>query len=333
MTTTTAARARTTASLLALSLLAGTTLGAQRMYSSLTMFGDSFSDVGNAQQLVPGFGIPARFSNGPIWADRLGSLLGRSADVTPAVLTNAPSGVYAIGSALTGFTGAGTGAQVALWCQAMGGTCTRGADPTGLYTLFAGANDLRAAASLGTDMQRRAATVSAALNLIGQGSGLTSVGARSVLFAYLPDLGLTPDRRGTAASPILSDLTRLFNATLETGISQLRIGAPTVSFFDLRLDNLFANLLANPAANGFSDVTTPCIAAGALPACTGYAFWDGLHPTSAAHMAVGNAAYNLVAFNRNVALVPEPSTIVLLGSGLVALFGVARRQSGRRDAA
>lgn len=326
MTTFTAARVRTASGLLTLSLLAATTLGAQRTYSSLTMFGDSFSDVGNAQQLAPGFGLPARFSNGPIWADRLGSLLGRSADVTPAVLTNAPRGVYAIGSALTGFTGAGTGAQVALWCQTMAGTCTRGADPTGLYTLFAGANDLRAAASLGTDVQRRTAAVTAAQNLIAQGQGLTGVGARSVLFAYLPDLGFTPDRRGTPASPILSDLTRLFNATLETGISQLRIGAPTVSFFDLRLDNLFANLLTNPAANGFSNVTAACIAAGALPDCAGYAFWDGLHPTSAAHQAVGNAAYNLVAFNRNVALVPEPSTIVLLGSGLLALAGVARRR-------
>ncbi|HYW52151.1 MAG TPA: SGNH/GDSL hydrolase family protein [Gemmatimonadaceae bacterium] len=324
MTHSTAARARRTSLLLALSISAAATLGAQRTYSSLTMFGDSFSDVGNAQQLAPGLGVPARFSNGPIWSDRLGSLLGRSVDVTPAVLTNAPRGVYAIGSATTSFTGAGTGAQVALWCQAVSGTCTRGADATGLYTLFAGANDLRAAAALGTDFERRTATVTAAQNLLLQGQGLTSAGARALLFAYLPDMGLTPDRRNTAASPILSDLTRLFNTTLETGINQLRLGAPSATFFDLRLDNLFANLLANPAANGFGNVTTPCIAAGALPGCAGFAFWDGLHPTSAAHMAVGDAAYNLVAFNRNVALVPEPSTILLLAGGLLLLYFFVR---------
>ncbi len=319
--------ARLTA-LVALSLVAATSAAAQRSFSSLTMFGDSFSDVGNASALTGG-AIPSRISNGPVWSDYLGVLLGRTVDVKPAFVTRTPTGVYAVAGALTNSSQTGTATQIGLWCGFNGTTCTRAADPTGLYTLFAGGNDVRSAAGLGTDAARRAATVAAAQNLLTQGASLTQVGARNILFAYLPDLGLTPDRIGTAQSATLSTLTQLFNSTLAAGIGQLRLGVPTANLFDLRLDNLFANLLAQPAAYGFGNTSGSCAAAGALPGCAGYVFFDGLHPTSVAHGFVGSAAYNLVAFNQNVAVVPEPATVVLLASGLVMLAGVARRRQAR----
>jgi phospholipase/lecithinase/hemolysin len=56
-------------------------------------------------------------------------------------------------------------------------------------------------------------------------------------------------------------------------------------------------------------------------------FFDGLHPSSAAHQLIGNAAYQLVAFDQNVAVVPEPATIALVGGGLLVLgAGAARRR-------
>ena len=316
------------AALLALLLVTGTAASAQRTFTSLTMFGDSFSDVGNANQLTGGV-VPLRLSNGPIWSDVLGSRIGRTTDVRPAFVAASPTGVYAVSGALTGGGGTGTGTQIARWCGFTGGACTRAADATGLYTLFAGGNDVRAAAGLTTDVARRDATVAAAQNLLAQGGSLKAVGARSILFAYLPDLGLTPDRIRSPQSSTLSDLTRLFNTTLEAGITGLRLATPTASLFDLRLDNLFTNLLAQPASFGFTNTDTPCTTAGALPACDGYVFFDGLHPSSAAHGFVGNAAYNLVAFDRNVAVVPEPATVVLMASGLLALAVIARRRQVR----
>lgn len=314
-------------------LLATTALtaGAQRTFSSLTMFGDSFSDIGNAQALTGGL-APARFSNGPVWSDGLAAQLGRSSDAVAAFATARATGVYAIGGATTSQTSTtGTNAQIGRWCLFSGTSCNRTADATGLYTLFAGGNDVRSASTLGTDALRRAATVTAAQNLVVQAQSLVGVGVRSLLFAYLPDLGLTPDRIGTPVSSTLTELTALFNTTLETGIGQLRIGAPTVSFFDLRLDNLFANLIAQPSMFGFTNTNTSCIAANQLPNCPGYVFWDGLHPSSAAHQAVGNAAYQLVAFNRNVSLVPEPATITLVGIGLLGLAGMqVRRRAVKR---
>jgi outer membrane lipase/esterase len=290
------------------------------------MFGDSFSDVGNLQQLLPGFGIPARFSNGPVWSDRLATAIGRPGDATPSFALARPTGVYAIGGATTENGGFGTGAQVGRWCGFTNGACTRTADASGLYVLFAGGNDVRSAATLGTDAARRAATVTAAQNLLGQAQLLTTTGVRSLLFSYLPDLGRTPDRIGTPASQTLTELTGLFNSTLATGIAQLRIGAPAATFWDLRLDNLFFNVLAQPDRFGFTNTTGNCVADLQLPACTGYVFFDGLHPSAAAHALVGQAAYNLVAFDVNVQAVPEPASLALVAAGLGVLGGVAARR-------
>jgi phospholipase/lecithinase/hemolysin len=302
-------------------------LHAQRSFTSLTMFGDSFSDIGNAQQLTFG-AAPARFSNGPVWSDGLAAALGRPTDATAAFVSARSTGVYAIGGALTTGGTTGTATQIARWCTAGSGTvCTRAADANGLYTLFAGGNDVRSAAGLSTDAARRAATVQAAQNLLTQGASLSGLGVRSLLFAYLPDLGLTPDRIGTPQSAILSDLTQLFNSTLMTGIGQLRTTSPMVRFFDLRLDNLFANLLAQPQSFGFTNVNGSCIAAGQLPACPGYVFWDGLHPSTAAHQFVADAAYRLVAFDQNVALVPEPTAIALFAAGLGGVLLIVRRRA------
>ncbi len=323
---TTLRRLGAAAAVATLSALATGTAGAQKTYSSLTMFGDSFSDVGNAAALFPGL-APLRFSNGPVWSDVLANALGRPGDATAAFVPVRATGVYAIGGALTNPASAtSTFAQIGRWCVAVAGVCTRAADPTGLYTLFAGGNDVRSAASLATDAARQAATVTAANNLVQQAGGLVGTGARSILFAYLPDLGLTPDRIGGPQSATLTQLTKLFNATLESGIAGLRLAAPTTAVFDLRLDNLFSNLLASPAAYGFTNTSGSCIAAGQLPACTGYVFWDGLHPSTASHAYVGAAAYNLVANGVNVSPVPEPATIVLTATGLLALGGIMRRR-------
>ena len=318
----------------ALSFTLPLVVSAQRTFTSLTMFGDSFSDVGNAQQLFPALGLPSRFSNGPVWSDYLAGALGRAGDATPSFVSQAPTGVYAIGGAVTAPAAQGsTAQQIARWCLFNGTNCTRGANPGALYTLFAGGNDLRSAAgnAVLSAAQRQAAAVTAATNIVMQAQNLVGLGAQSVLFAYLPDLGVTPDRIGTAQSAELSDLTRTFNRTLQTGIVQLRVGAPMASFYDLRLDFLFANLVAQPSRYGFTNTTGSCLAAMQLPSCTGYVFFDGLHPTSASHALVASAAYQLVAFDRNVSLVPEPASVALLGAGLVGVLAVGMKRRSRAN--
>ena len=49
-------------------------------------------------------------------------------------------------------------------------------------------------------------------------------------------------------------------------------------------------------------------------------FYDAIHPTTYAHGLIADAVYS------QVAPVPEPSTIVLMGLGLVGLAGLGRKK-------
>lgn len=124
-------------------------------------------------------------------------------------------------------------------------------------------------------------------------------------------------------------MTNTFNLTLAAGITQLRLGAPIARFFDLRIDTLFTNLLLQPASYGFTNTTDSCLDAGQFPACAGYVFSDGFHPTTASHALLADAAYQLAAYDRNVSLVPEPASVALLGAGLIGVLAVGATRRNR----
>ena len=73
--------------------------------------------------------------------------------------------------------------------------------------------------------------------------------------------------------------------------------------------------------SGFANVTDACGAvAGAN--CNTYEFWDGIHPTAAAHMAIADA---FVA----VATVPEPSTWAMMILGFAGIGFMAYRRKSK----
>lgn len=290
-------------------------------YSSLTVFGDSLSDVGNIKILAPA-NVPSppyfngRFSDGPNWIDVLAAGLGLPAASVPSFGggTN-----YAFGGARTGTAQNPPGvlAQVGgLWSPSHAT-----ADPTGLYVVVGGGNDMRDARGLAsTDASRQAAALAAATNIFNSVALLAGKGATTVLISTLPDLGGTPEAVQLNLVAQSTDATLRYNAA--------------VAGLEAQLESLFADLdvivldmygigagIRNDALNhggavfGITNATAPCFVVGG---CGSSLFSDGLHPSAAAHALIGAAALNLV--------VPLPATMALLSVGLL-LLGVQRRRS------
>jgi outer membrane lipase/esterase len=334
---------------------------AHAQFSSLTFFGDSFTDTGNGDLLSgtilgtdftpsPPY-APGVASNGPVWAQVLATALARPFDAAPS-FTGGNN--FAIGTARTGLTGGvvppgslgplppGTPLPVGMQTQlgVHNGVCpplvpcppARATDPTGLYVIFGGGNDLGDAALLPTDAERAAAAIQAADNIANIATVLYAQGARRFLIPNLPDLGRFPGVGGTPAQPLGTALTNLFNARLGLGLGALNM-LPGTSVFALNTNALFANILADAATGGtrygITNTTLPCLAApfGVGLPCETALFADAQHPTARVHALLGGAAARLVTTGVNVTPIPEPGTIALVAGGLAVLgAGAARRR-------
>jgi phospholipase/lecithinase/hemolysin len=92
-------------------------------------------------------------------------------------------------------------------------------------------------------------------------------------------------------------------------------GESGVTTFDIF--GLGRSIALNPGAYGFTDVTNAC---GAIVGanCNTYAYWDGIHPTAAAHERIADAF--LV-----VAGIPEPSTWIMMFVGFAGVGFMAYR--------
>lgn len=126
-------------------------------------------------------------------------------------------------------------------------------------------------------------------------NALTTAGARRFLVVGAPDIALAPAvvNQGPAAVAAARTLTQGFNAGLDAVLDQFALNP----VLDIRHFDFFAlteRIAAQPEEFGLSNITDSCITpgviAGALCAnANDYLFWDGIHPTRAAHRLVGEA--------------------------------------------
>ncbi len=215
----------------------GTSTVSAASFTSLSIFGDSMTDTGNVF-LATGGAVPTapyfsgRFSDGPVWVETLAEQLGFPGASTASL---AGGNNYAFGGARTGAAGApvpGLLAQSAgLW-----GPLHPLADPTGLFVLVGGGNDMRDARSaFQTDSPadqagRQAAAEAAVANLLANLNFLASKGAKNALIGNLPDLGATPEAVGlglVAPSTDVSARSRARSASPATSrCSQMRCTRP-----------------------------------------------------------------------------------------------------------
>lgn len=304
--------------------------------TSVTFLGDSLSDTGNADALMSLYGLldltpsPPYAANvasdGPVWSTYFANAIGRPDDAAPALISPAGRN-YAIATARTGTSGA-SGFPLGMLNQVgLVDSKKQAADATGLYALFGGANDIFDAAGLSNPRDRETAVTQAVFNLSSISQALYQRGARNFLIPNLPDLGKTPAGQASDAAT-LTHLSERFNEVLTDYLSLLRVQLPGTTFYDLSVDTLYANLLADVAEGakkfGLTNVTIPCLAGGA-PSCGVSVFADDRHPTSAVHKLISDAAYDRVVSGIDVAPVPEPSETVLMLCGLGLVGWMARR--------
>ena len=178
-------------------------------------------------------------------------------------------------------------------------------DPGALYQLQGGANDILVLASQAaggqiTAAQAQAGVAQAAVDLVTQAARLQAAGARYLVVYNVPDIGKSPLAASQNAQSTFSALSSLFNSTLDAGI-----GAAGLQVVQVNTFKLLDEIVANPAAFGFTNVTAPvCTTASALD-CTPatlrdpngnltWSFADGVHPTTGLALIAAQAAASMI---------------------------------------
>jgi phospholipase/lecithinase/hemolysin len=288
---------------------------AQKPLAGLVVFGTSLSDPGNAFALfgatntppdwsVDPFLVPDRpyarggqhFSNGATWIEQYAGPRGLSASAQPAFRdAGAKAANYAVGGARARETGIfHLSSQVSVFLTHVGGAAPGDA----LYVIEMGGNDLRDALQAGPG--GGTVIVEDAIKAIAASIGtLYAAGARKFLVWNAPDLGLTPAIRAfdalfPGAAAAATGASELFNFHLDFALGMFEADLPGIHFTRLDVFQKLRTVVDTQENFRLTNVTTGCITPGIPPfACRNpdkYLFWDGIHPTRAAHAILAHEA-------------------------------------------
>jgi phospholipase/lecithinase/hemolysin len=309
-------------------------------YSGMVSFGDSLSDLGNTIATLSVFGEPfvrdqtgynayfyfnGRFSNGPLWSDRLNDQL----NFGPMLRNNGVDLLTGSNFAWAGST-SGTGntgvflpnlrTQVDFYTTQIPTSPFLPDSATTLFTIWSGGNDVINLVDHGTLItpEEVAENISMAI------TDLYDAGGRTFLVPNLPPLGYKPDYvfdpvKQAAANAFVDS----YNLLLENTLNTLSGNLAGSTIIELNIHEIFLEIIVNPAGYGLTNVTetayTPFGGTNPPPpygSVVGnpeqYLFWDSSHATTSINFLIAQEAY--------AAVVPEPAagTLVLIG-GIVAL--------------
>lgn len=253
--------------------------------NQLYVFGDSLSDMGMVFRGSGGQYPPrstyfqGRYSNGKVWVEYLAERL----KLPPERVTNLAYGGATTQSDRNSLV-PGLLAQVQSWTNSQ-----KQASPHALYVLWAGANDyLQGTNNANLPVENMARAI----------ASLAGVGAKNILVANLPDLGQLPATRTGVNSARLTALTQGHNQGLRRAVKVLNQQHSGLKIATLDANALYREAITSPAKYGLTNVTSACLSGGGVCGSPDrFLFWDGIHPTTAAHKILGEAAFAIVQEN------------------------------------
>jgi phospholipase/lecithinase/hemolysin len=252
-------------------------------------------------------------------------------DVPPALqglccnfnwLVNSPAGLQTTPAFLP-VRDTGLNNQVALFGSRLGSGTIAFNPATTLFSVWGGANDVFLALALIEanpglpDSEKQAVleayTINAALNIGARIGELAALNAQHFLVLNMPNMGATPFAADENLVAQLTGVSMLFNFVLDGVLDTLRnsLGLDIIEF------DTFTALNQLIASGAFVNTTAPCFDGtnASIPTilggCQGYLFFDGVHPTTAAHLILAQQLYSLV---------PEPGALALIAAALLALL-------------
>jgi len=303
--------------LLAVVIAAPMETAAQMTFSRIVVFGDSLSDPGNDFALIntqntppydnidPGTIIPHapyakgghHYSNGATWVEQFAKFRGMAQYVTPAWQSAGTKAAnYAVGGGRAYDDGINVNLpdQVNEFLADVGGQAPSDA----LYVIEFGGNDTRDILAGGdfTVIIPQAAT-SIANNIYF----LWMKGARKFLVWNIPDLSKTPAIQfmGPAVQQTVYGLLYYyFNPAIIQAIDSVSL-LPGIEIKRFDAFEKVNDFVANPGAYGLEVVDEACVTPKVPPFnCKEpdeYLFWDGIHPTKAAHGILAQEVAELLA--------------------------------------
>lgn len=317
-------------------LVAVSTHAAGPQFTRIVMFGDSLSDTGKMYAKMHGY-LPSsppyyqgRFSNGPVWLERL-----QERFPGLKVVNEAEGGATAVAYNKLGWLN--------IWAWDPKYQVINNLDyevtqflkkdrfnPDDLVIFWVGANDYLAYGwNKEEDARRVRDSIQDAANRV------VMQGAKQVLFFNLPDLGSAPSARSQKVVDKVRHVSRYHNQLLLNLTRQL---APTGAVQLFEIDKQFDEMLQNPEQFGLTDTQNPCYDGGYLwkpfsgntsaPStittaqrlaiagnpllaqavaspgsrtasreCGGKMFWDQVHPTTLVHSALAERAGDFIERN------------------------------------
>ena len=292
---------------------------AQTGYGDVFIFGDSLSDAGNIYlltgesskapyALVPTFPYTIgghHYSNGKTWAEKLAQNLSDGTGGQASRANPGKNGNYAHGGGRarnnTMHPAPDSLDQVDMFIGDYG---TASADA--LYVVQFGGNDLRDALAAVTFDSNGNLDLSGSFAIIFAAVGelqwtiqrLYDEGARNFLVANAPNLVHTPAVKLAGAELLAGFFTATYNGGLEGRLLALEAN-PGITIYRLSISDFTDDVVANPGDFGLSNVVAPCLnflveSGGKCENPEDYLFWDGLHPTKAAHKQLADRALDVL---------------------------------------